>query len=88
MHLTIKRLRRSSEIFASATLADQAKFEKIIAALKAKKFSVTFARFELSGTVCLTVKGLRSDKAVQFAADIILRAGRQEGFVFHNSEYR
>jgi hypothetical protein len=86
--LSVRSGRRQSELFTSTTLEHAPAFETIVAALRTKGFSVEVTRFELTNTVCLTVGGLRSDKAVSYVHDIVRRAGAKAGFSFLSTSYR
>lgn len=88
INVLVRHGRYTNEVFTSAPLTEKAKFEEIVAALKAKNFAVEVNEFELLGLIALTVTKLRSDAASQYATDIIIRAGRRAGFSFLSTTHK
>lgn len=80
--IQVRNLRRTSEVFTSTKLANEEQFSAIMSALEEKGFKITKGRYEYTETVSLTVVGLKSDRAVAYAIDLIKRAGGKVGFTF------
>jgi hypothetical protein len=87
LHITVRNIRSTSEVFTSTTLDNADRLQEIVALLTAKGFKVETDRYVETDCVWLRVKDLRSDKAIAYAKDLVVRAGRKVGFAFLNTQY-
>lgn len=81
LSIHVRYLRSGPEVFTKSTLEHETAFSQIVESLRARGFPVNVARFELTNTVCLTVK-TKSDRGAKYAEDMIRRAGKKAGFHF------
>lgn len=87
IHITVRHGRFTHEVFTSSKLENAAAFGVVVAALRAKGFAVEHNEWPTLGDISLRVTGLKSDKAITFACDVLRRAGIKAGFAFTSTQH-